>query len=622
MQTKDLVKLVKGKTVSFDFEYDPDTYNPTAASNAYEDKKGNIESFVTDFRFCEFPGDALVTRVFPILNSASRLISQNAQAELKVLVKCGFPKFSLSKLIDKIEDTMLLAHVVNTEALKDLDTLGQKILGIGKLTSFKEAEAQGSKDQKLLTEIYGTHEWYPKVKRQDIFIEYSRQDSVITLRIFNKIFEDIKATEMFPCYVLEKQLLKPIMWMYQEGFPIDRPYLYGLEKDFEKHIIELMETLTELCGMPFFVKVSNRKKDAQQEGTINFASPAQLGKLLYDKMKFPVISRTDKGAPSTDAETLEGLLDIPNLPEGHYKFINTLGEYRSFAKLKSSFVSDTFYSAIESDGCIRTSFNSTLRTGRFSASGPPMQTLPKAGEGFKIRGGFVAPDDYLLLDCDYSQIEYRFLAHFVYLFTGDMTLVKAFRAGLDVHEETARMLSHIVNRELSRNDGKTFNFAMIYGLGIARIAAQLNISIQAAKELYKGYFRSIPGMEEFKAKVIEFARNNKYIMTISGRKRSLHNYAWQENGSLERIAVNTLIQGSSADLIKLAMVNLHTEFYGKDFKLHLQVHDELIASAPKEKAPIYLDSMKKVMENCFQLEVPIIVDGGIGLNWKEAKENS
>lgn len=619
MQTKELSKIVKGKTVSFDFEFDPDSLIPTAASVAYEDAKGAIESFVTDFRFSDDPRELLVKRVFPILKSAKRLIVQNAQAELKVLHKCDYP---IMELIDKLEDTMLLAHVVNTEALKDLDTLGQKVLGIGKLTSWKEAEAQGSKDLKLLQEIYGTDEWYPKTKRQDIFIEYSRQDSVITLRIFNKIYEQIKETETFPCYILEKQLLKPIMWMFQEGFPINRPYLYSLEKDFETHIIELMETLTEICGMPFFVKVSNRKKDAQQEGTINFASPAQLGKLLYDKMKFPVISRTDKGAPSTDAETLEALLEIPNLPDGHYKFLNTLGEYRSFAKLKSSFVSDTFYSAIESDGCIRTSFNSTLRTGRFSASNPPMQTLPKAGEGFNIRGGFVAPDDYLLLDCDYSQIEYRFLAHFVYLFTGDMTLVKAFRAGLDVHEETARMLSEIAGKELTRNDGKTFNFAMIYGLGITRIAAQLGISLQAAKLLYKAYFKSIPGMEEFKSKVIEFSRNNKYIMTISGRRRNLHNYAWQENGSLERIAVNTLIQGSSADLIKLAMINLHTKFYGKDFKLHLQVHDELIASCPKDKASEYLGIMKSVMENAFKLEVPIIVDGGIGLNWKEAKENS
>lgn len=604
--------------ISIDFEFLPD-YNPELFS--YYDGKDEI---VWDFRASQFTVEKFISEFDKLIKKHDKIVIHNAQAELKVLHAIGY---DIRKLYSKIEDTMLMAHVLDTEQLKDLDTLGMKILGEGKTMTYKDAKAREIKDQVVLQKIYPT---WPICKHPqgipDLFIEYSRKDPKVTYEIYKNvapILSSAKYADQSVCYDLEKALLRPIMEMHVNGIFVDVPKLQGLEKDLRAELQETMENMSEYCGYPIFVKV--KKSGKQDPGTFNPNSRQQLGTILYQDFKFPVLKETKGGVkgipkPSTDSDTLELLLDLPDGDSNGKEFVKCLIDYSKKTKLITSFASPTFYDEVESDSRIRCDFDSTKRTGRFSARTPPMQTLPKSGQGKKIRGCFTVQKGNSLLCCDYSQIEYRLLAEIIYITTGDKTLLQFYLDDKDAHQGTADLLTKYSGIQVSRDAGKTFNFAVVYGQGINRIASSLGITLPEAQSLYRAYFQALPGIREAKTKIIESARQAGAVVTLSGRRRGLGRYFYSNDGALDRVAFNTMIQGSAADLIKIAMIKISQYFADKpDYKLTLQVHDELLAECKKANAKKYLKDMVNIMETAHVFNVPIKVDGGIGINWLEAK---
>ncbi len=350
----------------------------------------------------------------------------------------------------------------------------------------------------------------------------------------------------------------------------------------------------------------------------NLNSTPQLREILFEKLGLPVLKRTKTG-PSTDASVLEELAAM-----GHPLPIQLL-EYRQLEKLRNTYVDALPRLVNPETGRIHTSFNQTVAaTGRLSSSDPNLQNIPIRTElGREIRKGFVAEDGYLFFGADYSQIELRILAHF----SGDEAFVRAFREGIDVHRQTASVIFGVGLDEVTpdmRNQAKTINFATLYGQGAFSLAKQLGISREEAKTFIEEYFQRFSGVRTFLDKQVGLAREQGFVETLSGRRRYIpemqaKNWNVQQFG--ERIAQNTPIQGTAADLIKVAMIRiqklLETRFPAS--RLLLQVHDELLLEVPEESVEEVGAMVTQEMEGAVELDVPLSVDSGVGTSWYAAK---
>jgi DNA polymerase-1 len=407
---------------------------------------------------------------------------------------------------------------------------------------------------------------------------------------------------------------------------------YGLKPLFEDLEMPLMPVLADMerCGIAihheFFDGMSDRLdgelKLVEEEiyklagRELNINSPLQLREVLFDKMGLPVKKRTKTG-PSTDAEVLEELA-----VEGH-QLPRLIIEFRELAKLKSTYVDALPVLADENDR-IHTSFNQTVTsTGRLSSSDPNLQNIPiRTPLGAEIRKGFVPAEGYLFLGADYSQIELRILAHL----SGDPAFVEAFQAGRDVHRDTAALIFGVEASAVTpamRAQAKTVNFATIYGQGPMALARQLGIAFAEARAFIDNYFIRFPAIREYLDRQVDLAREQGYIETLFGRRRyipELNSKNPNIRGFGERVASNSPIQGTAADLIKLAMIDIHTELLSRDSaRMILQVHDELLFEVPQADIDEIQSLVKSRMEGALQLEVPIAVDIGIGKNWYETK---
>ncbi|MBE0618003.1 MAG: DNA polymerase I, partial [Proteobacteria bacterium] len=348
----------------------------------------------------------------------------------------------------------------------------------------------------------------------------------------------------------------------------------------------------------------------------NPQSPKQLASILFEKLKLPTAKKTATGY-STDASVLEELaLDHP-LPR-------VVLEHRSLSKLKNSFI-DVLPSLVDpSTGRIHARFHQTVTaTGRLSSSNPNLQNIPVRGdEGRRIREAFVAEEGALLLSADYSQVELRILAHL----SGDPALVGVFRADRDVHTETASRIFGVPLDQVDvrmRREAKTVNFGILYGMSPFGLARQLGISREAARKMIEAYFHEFPGVRSYLEGLVEKARERGYAETLFGRRRPIpelqsRNRAQREFG--ERMAVNTPIQGTAADLIKKAMVDAHRSLQegGVDAHLIVQVHDELVFEVASAEAAAARERVLRAMEGAMRLDVPLAVDAGVGPNWYEA----
>ena len=347
-------------------------------------------------------------------------------------------------------------------------------------------------------------------------------------------------------------------------------------------------------------------------------SNPQLREILFEKLDLPIIKRTKTG-PSTDASALEELAARGHTLPRH------LLEYRQLEKLRSTYVDSLPKLVNPTTGRIHTSFNQTIAaTGRLSSSHPNLQNIPIRSEtGRQIRKGFIPEEGHLFLTADYSQIELRILAHF----SGDPAFVSAFQEGIDIHRQTASVIFAVPIDQVTddqRARAKTINFATLYGQSEFSLARQLGISRERAADFIRGYFERFSGVRSFLDRQIDRARQEGYVETLSGRKRyipELESRNWNVQQFGQRAAQNTPIQGSAADLIKVAMIQIYDEIRHQNLsgRLLLQVHDELVFEVPESELDSFRRMVVSHMEHAMELAVPLKVDVGIGASWYDCK---
>lgn len=511
-------------------------------------------------------------------------IGQNLKYDLIVLERAGV------RLQGVAFDTMLASYVLDPNRRgHGLDALSVTLLG-HKMISYEEVAGKG-KAQLSFAEV-----------PLDRAREYACEDADYTLRLkelFHPQLQEQKLEKLFQ--ELEMPLVPVLARMEANGIKIDVPFFREMNTRLEGDLEEIRQGILELAGEEF-----------------NLNSTQQLREILFEKLELPVIKKTKTG-PSTDASVLEELAAM-----GHELPVRLL-EYRSLEKLRNTYVDALPRLVNPETGRIHTSFNQTVAaTGRLSSSEPNLQNIPIRTElGREIRKGFVPEGGRVFFGADYSQIELRILAHF----SGDEAFVKAFREGIDVHKQTASVIFGVpldaVTPEM-RAQAKTINFATLYGQGDFSLGRQLGIPRDEAKEFIEEYFRRFSGVRAFLDEQVELARDRGYVETLSGRRRyvpEMHARNWNVRQFGERVAQNTPIQGTAADLIKEAMIRvqrtLDSRFPGT--LMLLQVHDELLLEVPEDQVEEVGAVVVQEMEGALTLDVPLAVDHGTGTSWYDCK---
>jgi DNA polymerase-1 len=432
--------------------------------------------------------------------------------------------------------------------------------------------------------------------------DYCAAQADVILQLHGKLEPLLKETALFELYrEIELPLVDVLSEMEWTGVAIDIAWFRSLKERFQRERKRVEEEIYSAAGERF-----------------NINSNPQLRQILFEKLELPIRKKTSTG-PSTDASVLQELAD-----EGH-QLPTLLMEYRELSKLESTYLDTLPDLVLPRDGRLHTSYNQTVAaTGRLSSSDPNLQNIPIRRElGRDIRRGFIPRAGWTLLAADYSQIELRLLAHL----SQDPAFVEAFRAGGDIHRETAAIIFDVpaasVTSEM-RSRAKTINFATIYGQGANALSRQLKISNQEARDFISTYFERFRGVREYLDGMIAFAKANGYVETIFHRRRYIpelkeRNFNIRAFG--ERVATNAPIQGSAADLIKLAMIRIHRRINeaALEGRMILQVHDELVFEAPEAEALTFQELVRAEMENAADLSVPLVVDIGRGDNWVDAK---
>lgn len=400
-------------------------------------------------------------------------------------------------------------------------------------------------------------------------------------------------------YEIEMPLARVLAAMELEGFELDREALtaYGVELD--GRLEQIQKGIYEQAGKTF-----------------NINSPKQLGVILFDDLGLPAKKKTKTGY-STNADVLESL-------RGVHPIINLIFDYRQLAKLKSTYV-EGLLKVVDQDGRVRTTFQQTeTRTGRISSTEPNMQNIPiRTEEGSRLRQFFRARQGWKLIDADYSQIELRVLAHIAH----DEAMQQAFRDGEDIHRATAAQVFRLPPEMVTpvmRSRAKAVNFGIVYGIGAFSLSQDIGVSIAEAKEYIEGYLSTYSGVKRYMEEIIKFGQENGYVKTLFGRRRYLPELAASNKVTRafgERVAMNTPIQGTAADIIKIAMVRVYGRLQeeGLRARLILQVHDELLVEAPEEEAARAAVILQEEMEGAMKLEVPLEAETNLGQTWLEAK---
>jgi DNA polymerase-1 len=390
--------------------------------------------------------------------------------------------------------------------------------------------------------------------------------------------------------------------MELEGIKLDETFLKSLSVELDKDIKTLEELIYKEAGERF-----------------NIASPKQLGEILFDKMKLidkPKKTKTGQYATSEDI--------LSYLAKDH-EIIQHILDYRGLSKLKSTYVDALPNQVLKTTGRVHTDYMQTVAaTGRLSSNNPNLQNIPiRTARGREVRKAFVPrSDEYVLLSADYSQIELRIIA----ALSKEETMINAFRNGEDIHASTASKVFNVALNDVTReqrSNAKTVNFGIIYGVSAFGLSNQTNLSRSEAKELIDTYYATYPKLKNFISEQIDFARDHGYVQTVLGRRRYLKDINSRNavvRGAAERNAVNAPIQGSAADIIKIAMINIYDKLEAGNYKtkMLLQVHDELVFDVYKPELDTIKNLVKTEMENAYQLEVPLDVELGVGTDWLEA----
>ncbi len=516
-------------------------------------------------------------------NPARRKLGQNLKYDQHVFANHGV---SLRGIVD---DTLLESYVLESHLRHDMDSLATRHLGV-KTISYDEVTGKGAQ----------------RIGFDQVDLErataYAAEDADITLRLHRTLSSQLAADERLRrVYAdIEMPAREVLFRMERNGVLIDSGLLEKQSAELGARMMALEQKAHLEAGQPF-----------------NLNSPKQIGEIFFEQLKLPVVKKTPSGAPSTDEEVLEKLaLDYP-LPK-------TLLEYRGLTKLKSTYTDKLPRMVNARTGRVHTNYGqATAVTGRLASNDPNLQNIPvRTGEGRRIREAFIAPPGHVLVSADYSQIELRIMAHL----SRDPGLLKAFAAGEDVHRATA---AEIFNRNIAevgadeRRAAKTINFGLIYGMSAFGLAIQLNLDRSTAQAYIDSYFARYPGVKRYMDETRAQARDAGYVETVLGRKlwlQEIRSSNPARRQGAERAAINAPMQGTAADLIKLAMIAVQDwlDLDRLQTRLIMQVHDELVLEVPDAELATVRTRLPLLMTGVAKLEVPLLVDVGSGLNWEAA----
>jgi DNA polymerase-1 len=484
-------------------------------------------------------------------------------------------------------DTMVASYVIDSSRLSHgMDALAADYLGLRPIP---------------ITDLIGRAS--QQISFADVPLDraahYSSEDADVTLRLTEMLEPQLKRLEMEKLfYELEMPLVQVLADMEYYGVTIDTRLLKGLSSQIEKKLMDLQGRIKTAAGVDF-----------------NQDSPKQLAEVLFKQLKLPVMKKTKTG-PSTDITVLERLADKHPVPA-------LIVEYRQLSKLKNTYLDTLADLPSKKTGRVHAHFNQTVaETGRLSSSDPNLQNIPiKTDLGREIRRAFVAAPEHVLISADYSQIELRVLAHYC----GEKALVDAFSRNIDVHRLVAAELNHVPEDQVTpemRAVAKTVNFGIIYGQTGFGLSQVLKIPQDQANAYIAAYRRRFPAIEQFTHECIQQATVYGFVTTIAGRRRAIPdiNSPVQSRRMFgQRAALNSVIQGSAADLIKLAMVNIHRkiEKSPESIRMLMQIHDELVFECRSNECEKWRDLIKAEMEGAMKLMVPLRVDIGMGKNWLE-----
>jgi len=519
----------------------------------------------------------------PILkNPAIQKVGQNFKYDLTIFARNGIDVQGVAF------DTMLESYVLNSTGRHNMDDLAKRYLG-HQTISFEEIAGKG-KNQLTFNQI-------PLEKAA----EYAAEDADVTMKLQQVLWEKLSKEPTLEKLFKEMELplLGVLSRMERRGVLIDSDALFLQSNEIANRLSELEEQAYVLAGQPF-----------------NLASTKQLQEILFDKLGLPVIQKTPKGAPSTNEEVLEELAFSHELPK-------VLVEHRGLSKLKSTYTDKLPQMVNPQTGRVHTSYHQAVTaTGRLSSSDPNLQNIPiRNEEGRRIRQAFIAREGFTVVAADYSQIELRIMAHL----SQDQGLINAFTQGKDIHRSTAAEIFGVSLDEVTseqRRNAKAINFGLIYGMSAFGLSRQLGIGRADAQSYMDLYFKRYPGVQTFMHDIREKAKAQGYVETLFGRRLYLPDIN-SSNGmrrkAAERVAINAPMQGTAADIIKRAMIQLDQKLQNDpDIAMIMQVHDELVFEVRSEKVAFYSELIKTQMESAADLVVPLIVDVGQGTNWDEA----
>ena len=529
--------------------------------------------------------DAVLKKLKPLLEDPKQFkVGQNLKYDAEVLANYGIDLKGIQY------DTMLESYVLDSTASRhDMDSLALKYLG-HKNIKFEDVAGKG-KNQITFNEV-----------PMEQAAPYAAEDADITLRLHEELWPRLQET---PSLVklfneIELPLIDVLKRMEYTGVRIDADMLRTQSQELANRILEIEQEAHDAGGQPF-----------------NLASPKQIQEVLYDKLELPVLKKTPKGAPSTAEEVLQELaLDYP-LPA-------LILEWRGLSKLRSTYTDKLPLMISAKTGRVHTSYHQAVAaTGRLSSSDPNLQNIPvRSKEGRRIRQAFVPDKGNIMLSADYSQIELRIMAHL----SGDNSLCEAFASGADIHSATAAEVFGAKLEDVTkdqRRHAKAINFGLIYGMSAFGLARQLKIERHAAQEYIDLYFSRYPGVKEFMDTTRATAHDTGYVETLFGRRLYLPDINASNHNRrqyAERTAINAPMQGTAADLIKLAMIAVDDwiQMQAPEIKMIMQVHDELVFEVPEKQLNEAENKIRELMTAVTELAVPLVVDVGSGNNWDEA----
>ena len=586
MATKLFIKnLMNQSSVCFDTEttgLNPLTAELVGIAFSWEVGKG----FYMPFPENKDEAQELIEQLRPFFESETiEKVGQNLKYDIKVLAKYNVD------VKGKLFDTMLAHYLINPDMRHNMDVLAETYLNYTPI-SIVELIGKKGKNQLSMRDV-------PLEKQT----EYAVEDADITLQLkehFQNELGEANTQKLFD--EIEIPLLRVLAAMELEGINLDKDFLNALSEELNSDIATLEKRIYDAAGEEF-----------------NIASPKQLGIILFEKLKL-----VDKPKKTKTGQYATGEDILSYLAKDH-EIIRNILEYRGLAKLKSTYVDALPTQVDEVTGRVHTDYMQTVAaTGRLSSNNPNLQNIPiRTERGRQVRKAFIPRnEDYILLAADYSQIELRIIA----ALSQEETMIEAFKNGEDIHASTASKVFNVPLSEVTReqrSNAKTVNFGIIYGVSAFGLSNQTDLSRTEAKELIDTYYETYPKLRAYMSQQVDFARDHGYVQTVLGRRRYLKDINSRNavvRGAAERNAVNAPIQGSAADIIKVAMINIYNKLEAGNYKtkMLLQVHDELVFDVYKPELETIKTLVKTEMESAFVIDVPLDVEVDTGLNWLEA----